>query len=95
MADSPDLAESMVRLANLIGAVITLAMVAGIVWQYLPDRITEELADDARLWRGRVAHLRAARRHQAHLMWELEELASLCPHKLAAEVDRMAGHGVR
>ena len=93
--DEPDLADSVVKLANLIGSLVTLAMVAAIVWQYLPDRITDQLADDVRDWRGRVTHLRGVRRAQRHLMWELEELAALCPHKLAAEVDRMAGHGTR
>jgi hypothetical protein len=93
--DEPDLGDGLVKLAHLIGALVTLAMAAQIAWFYLPDRITDQLAADLRGWRGRVAHLRGARQDQAHLMWELEQLAVLCPHKLAAEVDRMAVHGTR
>jgi hypothetical protein len=81
--------------AKLASTTVTVVLAAQLIWHFLPDRVTDGIKREAWKLTARARGLRQARKDQAHLMWELHQLADLCPHKLAAEVDRMASHGPR
>jgi hypothetical protein len=80
------------KVARLASTTITVVLAVQLVWHFLPDRLKNGARAKGVNVIVRVKGIRQARADQARLMWELYQLASLCPHKLAAEVDRM-GHG--
>lgn len=80
------------RAAKVASSLVTLVAAAYVIWTYLPEEWDRRIIEEVRVVRSRVRGFRQARADQARLMWEMDQLASLCPHKLASEVDRM-GHG--
>ena len=84
--------SSLDRAAKVASNVVTLVAAAYVIWTYLPKRLKNGVRVEGLKVVAKVKGVRQARADQARLMWELDQLASLCPHKLASEVDRM-GHG--